>query len=466
MKTRDAIELAGRNLRESVLRNSLTTTGIAVGVASLVATASLGIGLQQLANRRLTRSGLFNTVFVFQEQRDRDRGFGGRPRGERRGDAGAVRGESGAAQTPAPPRRPLDEDARHEFEQLSGVAEVYPDIRFQGEVRFNDKAQISTVGSLPMSAKDNDAFETLKGAFFSSPAANEIILRREFAEAIADKPESLIGRDVALRYAEREPMKPGQSSAEYDAGLIGFGFSVVPRERTLKVVGIVDEEPFGGIRGGSDVLMPGGLAESLHAAQPAVLRNLVGSPNSSKEQYTSLVIRVLNPSAVQKVEDDVKQKGFGAFSLLDATKSLRRFFTILDLFLGIFGSMALAVASLGIVNTLVMAILERRREIGIMKAIGASDKDVRRLFFAEAGTMGFAGGALGVALGWTIGRVINAGTNVYLRSHQFPAEQIWSVPWWLVAFAIGVAVSVSLFSGLYPAARAARLDPVQALRYD
>jgi putative ABC transport system permease protein len=148
------------------------------------------------------------------------------------------------------------------------------------------------------------------------------------------------------------------------------------------------------------------------------------------------------------------------------TRNLRRFFAILDLFLGIFGSLALAVASLGIINTLVMAILERRREIGILKALGAADRDVRQLFFAEAGAMGLVGGALGVAMGWTIGRLINFGTNICLRRQGLPSENIWWVPWWLVLGAIGFAVLVSLVAGIYPAARAARLDPVQALRYE
>lgn len=459
MKQRDAIELAGRNLREAALRNSLTTTGIAVGVASLVAMLSLGVGLQQLANRRLTRSGLFNTVFVFRQQQ-REGGFGG-PRRQR---GGPDRGDQAA--TAQKPLRSLDEDARQEIEHIANVAEVYPDVRFQGEVRAGDKAQISTVGSLPPSARENDAFETLKGSYFSAANAGEVILRREFAESLSDNPDSLIGRDVTLRYAEREPMKPGQTAAEYDAGTIGFGFSVVPRERTLKVVGVVDQEPFGGFRGNSDVLIPTALAESLHAAQPAGLREMVGASNSQKEQYASLVVRVGNPSAVEKVEADIKQHGFGAFSLLDAAKSLRQFFKVLDIFLGIFGSVALAVASLGIVNTLVMAILERRREIGIMKAIGASDSDVRRLFFVEAASMGLGGGVLGVTLGWIIGRLINAGTNVYLKGQQLPPEKIWSVPIWLVGFGIGFAIIVSLISALYPAQRAASLDPVQALRYD
>jgi len=113
-----------------------------------------------------------------------------------------------------------------------------------------------------------------------------------------------------------------------------------------------------------------------------------------------------------------------------------------------------------------MAILERRREIGIMKAIGASDADVQKLFFAEAGAMGIFGGILGVALGWGIGQVINFGTNIYLKRQSLPPEHFWAVPWWLVAFAIGFAFFVSLVSGLYPAGRAAKLDPVQALRYE
>ena len=132
----------------------------------------------------------------------------------------------------------------------------------------------------------------------------------------------------------------------------------------------------------------------------------------------------------------------------------------------VFGSLALAVASLGIINTLVMAILERRREIGVLKALGASDRDVRRLFFAEAGVMGLGGGVAGVLLGWAIGQGIQLVTNTYLRRESIPAENIWSVPWWLIAGAIGFSVLVSLIAGMYPASRAAKLDPVEALRYE
>jgi putative ABC transport system permease protein len=184
------------------------------------------------------------------------------------------------------------------------------------------------------------------------------------------------------------------------------------------------------------------------------------------QHYTNLTVRVEKPGDVPAVEESVRQMGYSPFSLLDLTSNLRRVFAILDLLLGIFGSLALAVASLGIVNTLVMAILERRREIGVLKALGASDKDVRHLFFAEAGVMGLLGGVGGVALGWGIGRLIQFGTNYYLRQQQIPPENIWTVPPWLVASAIAFSLIVSLAAGLYPATRAARLDPVEALRYE
>jgi putative ABC transport system permease protein len=113
-----------------------------------------------------------------------------------------------------------------------------------------------------------------------------------------------------------------------------------------------------------------------------------------------------------------------------------------------------------------MAILERRREIGVLKALGAANRDVRQLFFVEAGVMGFVGGILGVALGWAIGKAIHLATVVYLKRQGMTSPNIWNVPWWLVLGAIGFAIFVSLVSGIYPASRAASLDPVEALRYE
>jgi len=462
MKGHDMLELAVRNLRQSKLRNGLTTVGISVGVASLVAMLSLGVGLQQLATRRLAGSGMFDTVFVTSKQDFRD----------------FNREEEQKDQHPesAPV---LDEPARDKMTKLRYVTEVEPEIRVMGEIVYGGQTHFGFVTGLPMSARENEAFDNLQGKFFSRSDAPEVILLNDFAKELEPQnPKSLLGKEVTLRYGEHQPLaadnestgRPqfsGEPSASNSssANNDSYGFSVVRKTQPLKVVGIIDEEPYGGLRTVSRgrIFLPVDLTQNLNMAEFSDMRS---SLRGHGRTYMTLTVRVKDPGKVAQVQDQIKQMGFRTFSIMDATKSLRRFFTVLDLFLGIFGSLALAVATLAIINTLVMAVLERRREIGVMKAIGASDGDVKRLFFAEAGAMGFFGGVLGIALGFAIGKAINVGTGIYLRNHQLPAEPVWILPPWLIGAAIAFSIVVSLLAGLYPAGRAAKLDPVQTLKYE
>ena len=490
------VGLAGRNLREAGLRNSLTTLGISVGIASLVAMLSLGIGLQLLFRRELGRSSLFDSVYVTSRQDFRQQ--------RRIVDKG--------------PSKTLDDTARKGFEQISGVLEVYPSFTAVGEFRVLDGKSVdphfTVLTGLPPSARNSESFDDVQGRFFSGPNTQEAVIMADFARELLGLPEeplnsekklttdqanSLLGKTLVLRYAEREssPAAPASDSASATAGspnnapakvpvngssaspaantppdssLLGSSdpstFNVVRREQPLTIVGIVVQEPVRGIprTGRTSVFLPIAFAESLNMIQPGDLRNLM-RPGDGKV-YQALIVHMKRSRDVGAAEDQIQKQGFGTFSLLDASKTVRNIFIFVDLFLGVFGCLALVVASLGIVNTLVMAILERRREIGIMKALGASDGDVKSIFFVEAGCMGLLGGAVGVAIGWVIGRVIDFGTAIYLRQQDIKPETFWYVPWWLVAFGIGFAVLVSLGAGIYPASRAARLDPVHALRHD
>jgi putative ABC transport system permease protein len=454
VKLYDSVELAARNLREAVLRNSLTTLGIAVGVASLVAMLSLGVGLQRMATRHLKSSGLFDTVVVTSRR-----------------DLRAFNREQEINGPSAVESPDLDEAARQKIAGIPGVAEAYPELRFVTELRLDDKAHLTMVSGMAFSSKESDSFEGMQGRFFSSDQAHEVIIQKSFAAELLGRslprpPEELkvsevsgplLGKELVMRYAARTASSNGQDSASY---------SVIQRDLPLTIVGVTDLDP-DSMRGSmrARVFLPERLLESLRPMQAFDTRDATRA-TSSQAIYTSLIARVAGASQVAAVEDAIKKLGFNTFSILDASKSMQRFFKILDMFLFIFGSLALTVASIGIVNTLVMAVLERRREIGIMKAIGASDQDVRGLFFAEAGAMGVLGGSLGVVFGWAIGKIIGIGTNVYLRNQGFPPEDFWAVTWWLVVFALGIAFIISLLSGLYPASRAAKLDPVQALRYE
>jgi putative ABC transport system permease protein len=458
MTGRDLAELAVRNLREAILRNSLTTLGVAVGVASLVAMLSLGVGLQTLASRRLTKSGLFDAVFVTSRRDFRGPGGDGPPR-----------------KSSAPPEKfkPLDDDARRQFAALPNVVDVYPQIRFLTDVRYQGNNFSTNVLGVPESSRSASAFDSITGKYFSSPTAEEAILQADFAKELSPQTATLVGQEITLRYAERRTVSSDEISKEPDIDtqldeMMSGGISIVSREKKLRIAGIIESDPSAGIGGfgGGRVFLPIRVAEQLRPAQANDVQDFVRGGGSGKPTYAALTIRAKSPKDVLQIEDAIKKLGYNAFSLLDAARSLRLVFTVFDLFLGLFGSLALTVASLGIINTLVMAILERRREIGVLKALGATDRDVKNLFFVEAGAMGLFGGIFGVALGWLIGAALTWGTTIYLHQQDLPAVKISYVPWWLALSAIVFAVAVSLVAGLYPAGRAARLNPVDALRYE
>jgi putative ABC transport system permease protein len=473
MKTFDLLDLAVRNIRESMLRNVLTTVGIGVGVASLVSMLSLGIGLQELASSRMNQSGLFDTVMVTSKRGQQLDRRPGPPLG------GEVESEPEDAPV-------LDEAARRELAGIPEVLEVYPEIRFAAEAQFEGKTFRRAVLSVPSSARETESFRGVHGTFFSSEIAPEALLQDNFAAELlgwkprgrgmqreAGKPpvseirQQLVGKTLRLRFAERVAGDAAAAPDAVPAGLYG-GYAVAWRELDVKIVGIVERDPqqLPGPGGGpSGVMLPLRFAEGLHAMDAAEMRDSLRGAVGGKT-YTMLTVKLRNASTVAAVQDRIKALGFNAFSIVDATSALRTVFLVMDSFLGAFGSLALTVASIGIVNTLVMAILERRREIGTMKALGASDSDIRLLFFAEAGALGAVGGAMGVTLGWLIGRAINFGVNVFISRQGLPPQEIWYVPWWLVAGAILFSIGTSLLAGWYPAAKASKLDPIQALRYE
>ena len=452
MTFRDTIGLALRNLGQAKLRTALTMLGVSIGIASLAGMVSLGVGLEDQLVGRFTKSGMFDAVTVLSGA-DRPGGLVavGRGRGGF-GRRGFGRGGPATAPSPETPAKDVNDETLKELAALPGVREVYPTLRMPVEVKYGAESEFSLAGGVPMAVKGEGAFQSIPhGRFFESDAETACMLSLDFAKRINEQaPGSLVGQNLTLTYAASS------------------GGTMQRTATTCPIVGIVEREtgPFSAAGGVSPLMIPMGKAKEIFASSAATAQALLRDPSRTTRPYPSAVVRVTSPQATQDVEDRIKKMGLSAFSLNDALQGAKRGLIVLDIVLSLIGSIALAVSALGIMNTMVMSILERTREIGIMKAIGGSDGDIRRIFLIEASAIGFFGGIAGVALGWLVGRIINIGANIYIQNQGGTPGNLFSLPVWLIGGAVGFSIAISLLAGSYPAARAAKLDPIQALRHD
>jgi predicted lysophospholipase L1 biosynthesis ABC-type transport system permease subunit len=373
------------------------------------------------------------------------------PVGRGRGAIRPFGRRSAATQVPENARE-INEAALTELGAMEGVRAVYPSVRVPVEVKYGSDTEFNLAAGVPMAVKGEGAFQSLvHGRFFASDTEPACMLSLDYAKRMNEKaPASLVGQDVTLNYA---------TSA---------GGVIQRADMTCSIVGIVEREtgPFAGGGGVSPLMIPMGKAKEMFMSLPVNPQGLARDAARTSRPYQSAVVRAKSAQSTQEVQDRIKKMGFSAFSLNDALQGAKRGFLILDIVLALIGSIALAVSSLGIMNTMVMSILERTREIGIMKAIGGSDGDIRRIFLIEASAIGFFGGVAGVMLGWLVGRIINFGANMYIQQQGGTTGNLFTLPFWLIGGAIGFSIAISLIAGSYPAARAAKLDPIQALRHD
>jgi len=180
-----------------------------------------------------------------------------------------------------------------------------------------------------------------------------------------------------------------------------------------------------------------------------------------------VVIHTSSLNDASQVAKRVDELQFRSATLQVLLDQVNRIFLIVETMLSSIGILALLVASIGIANTMVMAIFERTREIGVLKALGATNGDVLKMFMVEAGAIGALGGVFGILGGWALSRLLDWIIHNYLTSIQvsIPAPFFVLTPE-LVAGALAFATIIGLLAGLYPAARAARLDPLTALRHE
>ena len=454
MRFADAVGFALAGLRKRKLRTFLTASGVTIGIGALVCMISFGKGMQKNVTAAFRASDLFNTMIVM-------------PGGPVRPPSGDPdrQGRSGRAET-GPPDAVLDDEALAAISRIPGVMMAYPDISFPARVRFGGEEEFRLVRVIPAAVTASRALRTKWGRAFASDEESGVLVSRSFLRRMGEHdPAAAVGQTLTITSVTLELGR--LLSGGLGKVLSGQGLPLSAEAYDFPVLGVTDTSPFndGPNPLESDVLLAPGPAARIKRLPISSVWDLFRM-QSGRLGYSAVTVRLGSIGDIESVGSRVRGMGFTTFALADQFQEVTRAFYFMDMVLAAVGMIAIVVAALGIVNTMVMSILERFREIGVMKAVGAGDADVKRIFFFESGAIGLLGGAAGCALGWATSLLINRIVNFYLARQGMPFVDYFAFPAWIFLGAVGFALLVSLVSGIYPARRAARVDPVVALRHD
>jgi putative ABC transport system permease protein len=473
MRLTDMTWLALDNLRRTKLRTALTTIGVVIGIGALASMVSFGTGMQRNITGVFEANDLFTTMFVTAKSLSlEDIGSG---------DPDVIR-DAMTEQAPG-----LSDSTLEALLGLPGVEIAFPEISFPVKVRMGGRETRTNLRALPAAMGGYRPYSELTfGSFFDDDSSTSVVVswdtfkRMKMLVSDADNPVSQSDTDSAqtMSVVEADSIlgRPVDvisvvlDTSQLAGGVFGMlGLGRMPTSEsvtTFTVGGILKRSSTfseGQVQGG--IIVPIKAAQALPHLGFSSVWDLLGG-GSEPGSYSSIYVRVGDAGDMKPVREAIEAMGLHVFSISDELKEIRRGFLIVDSILGAIGTIALIVAALGIANTMVMSILERTREIGIMKAIGGSEGEIKTIFFVEAAVIGAAGAVFGLLLGYGVTRIANLVVNLRLLPEGEAAVNLFYFPFWLIAGSVGFAILVSLAAGLYPAVRAAAINPVEALRHD
>ncbi len=500
MTLRDLIGISLGNLWRMKLRTALTTAGVVIAIAAFVSMLSFGAGNQQLVTDQFNELGLFNTMQVYPKDTVR---VDIRPERQRKKDPASV--------LDTMPYRPLDIAAIDSLANIPGVNFAFPYDAFAVFVTLGDSTVKSQAQAMTMSGSRLKIFSRIEsGEMFGSDTDRSVLVTSDFLKSIgADSTRSAVGDTliVAVKISSvdsglahvigengsilrdrfdrldfdslwygvyRQRIISGEANAALQRFVNGFlnarsivadtfvisGILKAGKARRLPVESIII--PAERARRFTNAGFTGEITDMIKLVSSG---QLIPSESDTVSRSFSQVTLDVDPSVPHAtIRKQVEAMGYRVFSFAERFEEIQKFFFYFDLALGAVGLIALCTASLGIINTMVFSILERRREIGILKSLGADESDIRRLFLVESAAIGTLGASIGLLFGWIITRVVTLVAHYFMRKEGVTEVEIFALPWWLILIALGLGLGVSLAAGLYPASRAARVDPVEALR--
>jgi cell division protein FtsX len=464
MSWRDAAALAVKNLRRRFGRSVLTVLAVALAATLLTALVTIAGTARTRVLRELSKGGPLAGIKVAAaapdpSQIDNDNARPGAP-------------------------RDLDDEARRRITGLPDVVSVVPVVASQMLVVAPDPpARADVLADLPPATTrvSPAATPATAGPTSSTPTApsgdgtrgapepfNDSLVGTDLSRAeqlpitvVAGRlpaPGSLTEVAVTQGYLERIGLTRRQAQAVVGTEL-GLGAPRVfqsggrPRFRArwvrATVVGVVAQEA-----------APGQLLGSIEASRQAREWTAAGGSAGRLEvptsPYTGLFVVARGLDRVSSVRAEITDIGYSTSAPENLIASVQRYLRVVEIVLGAIGLIALVIASLGITNALLASVRERRREIGVLKAIGARDRDVLRVFLLDASVLGFVGGVLGTAGGFAAALGVSAVVNRYLAAQGLARVEL-GLPVPILAASVLGSTLLALAAGALPARRAARL---------
>jgi putative ABC transport system permease protein len=422
MNGSDVLAMSWGNLGRRKVRTLLTGAGVFVGVTALVLMVSLALGLEREILRVYQTDEAQKTLKVQRLQK-----------GDGAGSASPFNFMAMGAQMV-----PITDKDLEEMAAIPGVTLAAPDIRMIMRSSSDDAGSAAVlVGGVATAEEPFFRGLLVAGLLWSGPEARECIIPVGFT-AKTD-PKDFVGRTLKLEpFIRRTEAEEGPS--EY------------------RVVGVYNPESV--IYRGTQVLVPMAEAKALRDRTQSGF----GPFAYTKGGYLAADVRIADPRSVNDVGRHLTGLGYSVTSASSIIKQINVIFLVVEAFMACIGGIGLVVALFGIANTMAMAVLERTREIGIMKALGARNRDIGRVFLAEAAAIGAMGGLAGLTAAFLLGKLMNV---IARGAYDLPERAgLFHVSPWLAVGSVLFSTIVSLLAGWLPARRAARLDPVASLRYE
>ncbi|MEI6588206.1 MAG: ABC transporter permease [Candidatus Moraniibacteriota bacterium] len=399
----DNIELATRNFKTRKLRSFLTVLGISVGIGTILFLVSLGYGLQKVLIEKIATSDALLTLDVTSSD---------------------------------PKMIKIDNTMLDGLSKTPNVAGISPQKTGMTLLRIEDISTSVTTYAVNESFLKLSGVSLAYGEMFRGSKDNKIIISSATAKllGVQDAQEAL-GKKVeitliVLNDSENVNTAPTDESEN------------IPLEETFYIGGIISDDS------NNFCFMPLGWFDGVGA-----------------DSYDQLKVKVTAQSQLENVRTAMIEKGLSVSALSDTVDQANKIFSVVQIILAVFGVVALLVSAIGMFNTMTIALLERTVEIGIMKSLGAANREIRLLFLTESIIIGFLGGSSGILLGLLACQGFNRGINLLAKNLGGQSIDVFYTPLWFMIFILTFSTLVGLFTGIYPAQRAAKLNSLEALRY-